>query len=142
MYITEQPISVGEFLGQTPDKANGACASFVGVVRNQNEGKAVKKIYYECYAAMANKEIERILEEAKQVHGVSQVSVRHRVGWLNVGEAAVAIWVSSAHREEAFLACKMVIDEVKARAPIWKQEMYVDGTRDWVFCAHAKEVAK
>lgn len=140
MFLTREPISVTDFLSREADDSCGAVVSFVGVVRKQNEGKQVKRLYYECYDSMANQEMGRIIDEIKNKHAVNEIHLLHRIGWLEVGEAAVAIWVSAAHREEAFVACRAVIDAVKARVPIWKKEVYADGTSEWIICPHAVEV--
>src|SRR3989338_1977143 len=120
-FITNDPISLDQFFKEKPDPSCGALASFVGVVRNRQEGREVKKLYYECYLSMANQEIRRIVDEVKKEYGVGDVQVLHRVGWLEVGEVAVAILVSAVHREEAFSACRSVIDQIKKQVPIWKK---------------------
>lgn len=139
MFITEKPIDLAEFFSQKPGEACGAAASFVGMVRNHDHGRAVSRLYYECYPSMAEKQIQSIIDEVKGRWTVDDVRVLHRIGWLGVGEAAVAIAVSSAHREEAFAACRYVIDEIKTRVPIWKKEVFEDGTSEWVFCGHPHE---
>ena len=81
---------------------------------------------------MAEKQIQQIMEKVKREYGVDDVRVVHRIGWLEVGEAAVAITVSAPHRQEAFSACRQVMDQIKKRIPIWKKEVYADGTGEWV----------
>ena len=93
-------------------------ASFVGVVRNHHRGKSVVKIYYDCYPTMADKQIQQIIEKVKQEYGFDDIRVVHRIGWLEVGEAAVAIAVSAAHREEAVSACRAVIQQIKINLPL------------------------
>ena len=88
---------------------------------------------------MANQEIRRIVDEVKKEYGVGDVQVLHRVGWLEVGEVAVAILVSAVHREEAFSACRSIIDQIKKQVPIWKKEIYEDGASEWVLCSHLEE---
>ena len=139
MFITDKPIKVEAFLTEAPGKACGAVASFVGVVRNHDHGRPVRKLYYECYASMANKQIQSIIDQARNNWPVEDVRVLHRVGWLEVGEAAVIITVSSAHREEAFSTCRYVIEEIKTKVPIWKKEVFQDGTSEWVLCGHPHE---
>ncbi len=134
--ITEQSIDLNTFLAHQPDTSCGGVATFTGIVRNHHKGRSVEKLYYECYTSMAEKEMGRITQEVKLEFGVHELRVLHRVGWLDVGEAAIAIWVSAAHRKEAFSACRATIDRIKARVPIWKKEIYVDGTSDWVLCTH------
>lgn len=112
----------------------GACVTFEGWVRNHNDGKEVTRLEYEAYTAMAEKEGQRIVEEAVKRFDLDYAECVHRVGRLEIGEAAVWVGVSSAHRSEAFEACRFVIDEVKHRLPIWKKEHYADGDSGWVNC--------
>ena len=137
MFITESPIPLPEFLAEEPGGSSGAAASFVGVVRNHDHGKGVKELYYECYVSMAEKEIQGIVEDTKSICKVDEVKVLHRVGRLTVGEAALAVWVSAAHRQEAFAACRYVVEEIKKKVPIWKRQFFEDGTEEWVCCAAA-----
>ncbi len=139
MFITDKPIPLNEFLSRAPSRSCGAVATFVGVVRDHCEGKKVKRLFYDSYLAMAEKEIAAIIEDIKKKIPIGEIRVLHRVGWLEIGEAAVAIWVSAAHREEAFKACRMAIDGIKKNIPIWKKEVYVDESEEWVICGHAHE---
>ncbi len=116
------------------DPTAGGYASFEGWVRNHNEGHAVTRLEYEAFEALANKEGERIVEEALTKFGVVKAACVHRVGSLAIGELAVWVGVSSRHRAEAFAACRYIIDEVKHRVPIWKKEHYVTGDSGWVNC--------
>lgn len=134
MHLTEAPINLTEFLSRQPDSACGATASFVGIVRNHDHGRPVHKLYYECYAPMAERMMEDLIREAKRRWPIGDLRILHRVGELEIGEAAVAIAASSAHREEAFAACRFAIEEIKMKVPIWKKEFYQDGTSEWVFC--------
>lgn len=115
--------------------SGGFCA-FEGWVRNSNEGRAVNGLEYEAYAELALAEGERIVEEAIARYGVNVAHCMHRTGNLAIGDLAVWIGVSSAHRDEAFRACRYIIDEIKYRLPIWKKEHYVEGDTAWVACAH------
>ena len=110
----------------------GAYASFEGWVRDHNEGRAVAGLAYEAYAALAEVEGERVLEEARAKFAIVEVACVHRVGELGLGELAVWVGVSAAHRDAAFAACRYVIDEVKARVPIWKRERYAEGEAAWL----------
>lgn len=132
MFITDKPIRLAGFLAQKPSPSCGAVASFVGVVRGHHEGRQVKKIYYDCYSTMADRQIHEIIDSTKKEFGVDEIRVVHRIGWLEAGEAAVTITVSAAHRREAFSACQRVIDRIKSKVPIWKKEVYADGTYEWV----------
>jgi len=114
----------------------GAMVRFDGIVRNHNEGKQVEALEYESYEALALKEGKAIVEEALQKFDVYQIHAVHRVGKLAIGDLAVIVRAWSAHRAQAFDACRYVIDEIKGRVPVWKLEHYTDGSRDWVFCPH------
>ena len=116
------------------DAACGAYASFEGWVRNRNEGRQVQRLEYEGYEALGVKEGNRIIAEARDRFGIDNLHCVHRLGLLELGELAVWVGVSSPHRDEAFAACRYVIDEVKHRVPIWKKEHYVDGDSGWVNC--------
>ena len=85
--------------------------------------------------------IKTLIDEAKNQWGVDDIRVIHRVGWLEIGETAIAIAVSSAHRAEAFSACRFMIEEIKKKVPIWKKETFRDGTSDWVSCTHKEVVS-
>jgi adenylyltransferase/sulfurtransferase len=116
------------------DDACGGYAEFEGWVRNHNEGHAVTRLEYEAFAELAEKEGARIVAEAVEKYGVARAACVHRVGSLGIGDVAVWVGVSAAHRDEAFRACRYIIDEVKHRVPIWKKEHYVTGDSGWVNC--------
>ena len=116
-------------------RAAGACVTFEGWVRDHNEGLAVRKLEYESFVPLAEQEGSRIIEEARRKFELLDVVCVHRIGMLEIGDLAVWVGVSSAHRAAAFEACRFVIDETKARVPIWKKEHYLDGTREWINCA-------
>ena len=137
MYITDEPIDLQKFFSGASPPSCGAAASFVGMVRNHDHGRAVKSLYYDCYLSMAEKIIKALIEEAKARWDVEKVLVSHRIGHLEIGEVAVAIAVSSAHRAEAFEACRFMIEQIKEKVPIWKKEIFEDGMSEWVSCAHA-----
>ncbi|MGV6807373.1 MAG: molybdenum cofactor biosynthesis protein MoaE [bacterium] len=117
----------------------GGFVSFEGWVRDHNEGRAVKGLYYEAYATLAEKEGHKIIDEAMQRFDIRKAACQHRVGDLDIGGIAVWVGVSSDHRDAAFRACRYIIDEIKARLPIWKKEYYTDGDTEWVDC---RECAK
>jgi len=110
----------------------GALVSFEGRVRNSNEGKEVLALEYEAYEALALSEGTRVLEEALERFPLLAARCVHRIGRLEVGEVAVWVGVIAAHRDAAFAACRYVIDEVKARVPIWKKEHYAAGEAGWI----------
>lgn len=110
----------------------GAYASFEGWVRNHNDGRAATGLRYESYRALAETEGERILDEALATFAIADAACVHRIGDLAVGDLAVWVGVSAAHRDAAFAACRWIIDEVKSRVPIWKHERYVEGDAQWL----------
>ncbi|MET0532650.1 MAG: molybdenum cofactor biosynthesis protein MoaE [Steroidobacter sp.] len=116
------------------DPAAGGYASFEGWVRNHNEGQAVTRLEYEAFEALANKEGERIVNEAIARFGILKAACVHRIGSLAIGDLAVWVGVSSRHRAEAFAACRYIIDEGKHRVPIWKKDHSVSGDSGWVNC--------
>ncbi len=116
------------------DLACGGVVIFEGRVRDYNDGRAVTALEYEAYEALALAEGERILAEAAARFAPVRVAAAHRHGLLGLGEAAVVVIAASAHRQEAFAACRWVIDAIKERLPVWKREHYADGTRAWVAC--------
>ena len=116
------------------DPTCGGYTAFEGWVRNHNEGREVRHLEYEAFAELAVREGERIIAEACERFGVDNARCVHRVGDLALGELAVWVGVSARHRDEAFKACRYIIDEVKHRVPIWKKEHYVDGDSGWVNC--------
>jgi molybdopterin/thiamine biosynthesis adenylyltransferase/molybdopterin synthase catalytic subunit/rhodanese-related sulfurtransferase len=116
------------------DDTCGGFAAFEGWVRNHNEGHAVTRLEYEAFAELAEKEGARIVAEAVQRFGVTRALCVHRIGSLAIGDVAVWVGVSAAHRDEAFRACRFIIDEVKHRVPIWKKEHYENGDSGWVNC--------
>jgi molybdopterin synthase catalytic subunit len=123
------------------DPACGGYAAFEGWVRDSNEGQRVRGLEYEAFEALAVREGERIVAEATARFGVAHAACVHRIGALAVGELAVWVGVSAAHRDEAFRACRYIIDEVKHRLPIWKKEHYLNGDSGWVNCERCAAAA-
>ena len=130
--IVRHPIDVGAMLAEIQDSANGATVLFLGHVREVNDDRAVTGIEYSAYGEMAERELASIANDAVAATGVSDLSIVHRLGTLQLGEASIAIVVAHAHRAEAYAASRFVIEEVKKRLPVWKREQYSDGTREWV----------
>ena len=130
--VTFDPIGAADVLDKVSGPEDGAVALFLGVVRNANEGRPVSGMEYEGYAAMAREELSAIVVEAAQRAGSGRVAALHRLGALKVGEASVAIAVSSPHRAPAFDAARHVIEEIKKRLPVWKREHYLDGEPTWL----------
>jgi molybdopterin synthase catalytic subunit len=123
------------------DPGCGGYAAFEGWVRDTNEGQPVRRLEYEAFEALALREGERIIAEAITRFGVRHAACVHRVGELGIGELAVWVGVSAPHRDEAFGACRYIIDEVKHRLPIWKKEHYVNGDSGWVNCERCAAAA-
>jgi molybdopterin synthase catalytic subunit len=130
-FLTTDPIDLLPLLAAVQSPARGGIASFVGVVRDHHGDRGVLRLQYSAYGPMVEAECVRIVAEAESRWPVS-IALRHRVGILEVGETAIAVVAGSGHRAAAFDACRYVIEEVKRRLPIWKQEFYVDGTHEWV----------
>ena len=123
--LTRDPIDLAALLPASP--ADGAVCLFVGVVRNENGGRPVRYLEYEAYEDMALPLMEQIAAEACRRWPLTEVRLVHRLGRLEIGEASVAVAVTSPHRPEAFAACRYAIDTLKATVPIWKKEFYEDG---------------
>ena len=123
--ITDQPLSLDRLVALVSDPRAGAVTTFLGVTRE------VPALEYEAYAPMAEREMERIVTAAIERHGLCAAAAEHRIGTVGLSEASVAIAVSAPHRAEAFAGAREIIDEIKARAPIWKKEEgeWVAGTR-------------
>ena len=117
------------------DPRAGACVTFEGWVRNRNEGQPVLSLEYEAYAPLAVSEGEKILAEARARFSLVAAACVHRTGHLQLGELAVWVGVTAEHRGAAFDACRYIIDEAKARLPIWKKEHYAGGATAWINCA-------
>lgn len=129
--ITDAPIDTAAVRARSTRDC-GALAEFSGVVRDHNDGQRVDGLHYQCYREMAEAEAERIAREVMEEFGVRHVSIVHRVGDLVVGDVAMYVAVTAAHRREAFAAIQAVVDRVKGRVPIWKKERYADGERRWL----------
>ncbi|MBO9664151.1 molybdenum cofactor biosynthesis protein MoaE [Dokdonella sp.] len=130
--LLETAIDVGVERRALDHAAAGAYASFEGWVRNHNDGRAVLRLDYQAYAPLAADEGEAILAEAAGRFAVREVRCVHRVGRLAIGDLAVWVGASADHRDAAFAACRWIIDEVKRRVPIWKNEHYADGESGWL----------
>jgi molybdopterin synthase catalytic subunit len=130
-YLTYEPIDSGVLLSMVQSPERGGVASFLGTVRNHHAGREVLRLEYSAYAPMAEAVCARIISEAES-RWEARVALRHRIGRLEIGDIAVAIAAGSAHRDDAFLACRYLIEEVKRRVPIWKREVYADGSIEWV----------
>lgn len=130
--IVDRPIDHASIIAEVANRANGATLLFLGTVRELNDGRAVSGMEYSAYRGMAERELADIAREAAEQFGSDDIVVEHRLGTLELGEASVAIAVAHPHRGAAYDASRYVIEQLKARVPIWKLEHYVDGTREWV----------
>lgn len=133
--ISAEAIDPAALEAALADARAGACVTFCGWVRNANDGQPVRSLEYEAFAPLAEKEGERILAEAREKFTLLGSSAVHRVGHLQIGDAAVWVGVTAAHRGAAFDACRYIIDELKARVPVWKKEHYASGASAWINCA-------
>ena len=129
--IIQVPINTQELADFVADPGAGAMATFVGMTRNTNEGRQVTRLEYECYPGMAEKEMKKIAAEVLQRWPIKKIAMVHRLGRVDIGEASVAIAVSSGHRHAAFEACHYAINQLKETVPIWKKELY-EGGELWI----------
>lgn len=136
--ISEQPVDVDELRRGLMDSGCGGYTAFEGWVRNHHQGRAVSGLHYEAYADLARAEGLKILAEAEAMFGPVRLACVHRTGDLAVGELAVWVGAAAPHRDEAFKACRYVIDELKQRLPIWKKEHYIEGESAWVDCERCR----
>lgn len=139
--ISPEPIPAAEWQRALGDERAGACVTFEGWVRNRNEGQAVDSLEYEAFIPLATSEGEKILAEARAKFSLVGAAAVHRIGHLQLGEMAVWVGVTAEHRGAAFDACRYIIDEAKARLPIWKKEHYASGASAWINCATRGEHA-
>jgi molybdopterin synthase catalytic subunit len=131
--VTSDPVDVGQLEKMVADAAAGAVVSFAGVVRDHDGGRAVTMIEYEGHPR-AQAVLEEVAADVAARTDVDGLAVAHRVGPLRVGEAALVVAVSAAHRQEAFAAAALLVDEVKLRLPVWKRQVFPDGSDEWVAC--------
>lgn len=131
-HLTHETIRIDTLLAEVQGPVRGGTCVFLGTVRNGPDEGGVTGIEYSAYDAMAEAEIGRMLAEARDRWPEARVALRHRLGMIPAGEASIGIAAAAPHREEAFAACRYVIEAVKQRLPIWKKEVRVDGTTTWV----------
>ena len=129
--VRDEPLSVDEVFAAVSDDGAGGVALFVGTVREQDGGRGVTGLGYSAHPS-ALSELRTVAEEVVARHPVRALAAVHRVGDLAVGDLAVVVGVSCGHRGEAFEACRMLIDELKSRVPIWKHQVFDDGGDEWV----------
>lgn len=139
--IIDTKIDSREHQGRSVDSGHGASIHFTGAVRDHNHGKKVLAVSYDAYLPLARKELTSICSEAIAKWGETlRIAVTHRIGRLEVGDVSIVITVSAAHRDEAYLASRYIIEEIKVRVPIWKKEHYEQGETQWLrghaLCGH------
>lgn len=131
--VTADPLDVAAHERAVADPRAGAVVSFQGVVRDHDHGRGVTVLEYEAHPS-ATDVLRAVAAEIAADPAVYSVAVSHRVGRLAVGDVALVAAVSTAHRAAAFAACGRLVDEAKARLPIWKHQVFTDGTDEWVNC--------
>jgi molybdopterin synthase catalytic subunit len=131
--VTAEVLDLAEHERLVASPRSGAVVSFAGVVRDHDHGREVGSLDYEAHPGAADV-LREVAEEIAKHPAVNAVAVSHRIGPLQVGDVALAAAVASAHRGEAFDACRRLVDEAKARLPIWKHQQFADGTDEWVNC--------
>jgi molybdopterin synthase catalytic subunit len=130
--LSESPIDVASHEAQVDHSAAGAVVSFAGVVRNHDGGRGVTRLEYSAHPSAAEVLAEVAAEVAAASEGVRAIAVSHRIGVLNIGDAALVAAVSADHRAAAFRTCALLVDTVKERLPVWKHQFFTDGTDEWV----------
>ena len=129
--VTKEPLDLQSLVRYVTAPEAGAIATFIGTTRNNNEGRKVIALDYEAYPEMAEKELARLGEEAKRRWKIERMAIVHRIGPVQITEPSVIIAVSSAHRDDAFQACRFAIEEIKKSVPIWKKEVF-EGGEIWI----------
>jgi molybdopterin synthase catalytic subunit len=130
--LDREAIDPTSLLALARTDADGALASFVGVVRDSQDGHEVLSLEYEAHEPMAVREMERLAADAAGRWPIGRVLLRHRLGEVAVGDVSVVVVVAAPHRAEALEACRWLIDSLKAEVPIFKKEYFADGTSEWV----------
>jgi molybdopterin synthase catalytic subunit len=130
--VTDQPISLTEHEELVSHQAAGAIVGFVGVIRDHDDGRGVSRLEYSAHPSAEQVFAEVVTEVAEQSTGVRAVAASHRIGVLQIGEAALVVAVAADHRQAAFATCARLVDTIKARLPVWKHQFFDDGTEEWV----------
>jgi molybdopterin synthase catalytic subunit len=129
--ITDEPLDPAPLVESVRRDEAGAVALFYGIVRNENLGRRVQYLEYDAYAEMALKKMREVAAEVRARFPVEAVGAMHRTGRLKIGETSLLVAVSSAHRAEAFAACHFAVDRIKQIVPVWKKEVWEDGS-EWI----------
>jgi molybdopterin synthase catalytic subunit len=130
--LTREKIDSESLVRQAQSPASGAVLLFLGCTRQHTAGRETTELVYDAYAEMAELELATLETKARERWELSECLIVHRLGLVPLGEASVAIVVASLHRKAAFEAGEWLIDTLKVRVPIWKQEHWADGTSEWV----------
>lgn len=130
--LSESPIDVASHEALVDHSAAGAVVSFAGVVRNHDGGRGVTRLEYSAHPSAADVLAEVAADVAAASDGVRAIAVSHRIGVLDIGDAALVAAVSADHRAAAFRTCALLVDTVKERLPVWKHQFFTDGTDEWV----------
>jgi molybdopterin synthase catalytic subunit len=131
-FLTAAVLDPAALEASLKDPSCGAVAVFIGRVRQEQEGRPVLRLDYEAHETLALKELFSVAQDARRRWSLGPLVLAHRVGRLEIGDVAVVTAVAGPHRDEAFAACRFLIDEVKARVPVWKHEFYADSTEAWI----------
>ena len=131
--VSEAPLDVAAHEAAVAHVRGGAVVSFCGVVREHDHGRAVSRLEYHAHPSAADV-LREVAKEFAELPDVLAIAVSHRVGLLEIGDVALVAAVSTAHRREAFEICGRLVDEVKHRLPVWKRQVFADGTDEWVNC--------
>jgi molybdopterin synthase catalytic subunit len=130
--VGEAPLDVAEHAALVDQAAAGAVVTFAGVVRDHDGGRAVRGLEYSAHPTASKIVAEVAADVATRATGVRAIAVSHRIGPLGIGDVALACAVAADHRKEAFAACAELVDEVKRLLPVWKHQLFADGTDEWV----------
>ncbi len=136
--ITDQPLDPAPLVEAVHRDDAGAIALFYGIVRNENLGRRVQYLEYDAYPEMAMKKMREVADEVRAKFPVLEIGIVHRVGRLEIGETSLLVAVSSGHRGESFEACHYAVDRIKQIVPVWKKEVWEDGS-EWIE-GHTPEV--
>lgn len=132
--VTDEPITVAQMSAAVTSSAAGAVVTFSGDVRDNDHGRAVASLEYEAHPS-AQVVLDRVAAEVAERHDIESLAVAHRYGPIAMGQAALVAAVAAKHRGAAFAACMDLVDSVKEQIPVWKHQVFADGTDEWVNCA-------
>jgi molybdopterin synthase catalytic subunit len=130
--VTTDPLDPNELLAAVRSDDAGAVVLFHGVARNNSDGRRVIALEYDAYPSLAEKKLREVADEVRRRYPITGIAVLHRTGRLNIGETSLLVAVSSPHRQEAFEASHYAVDRIKQIVPVWKKEIWEDGTGEWV----------